>query len=149
VEEKKTYRTFQFENKTVWTSGRRGLLSAAEHATLEIGSPPAFKGDPDVWCPEDLLIGGLNTCLMLTFLTMAQRRNLRVVAYESQAQGVVEHAGGKYRVTNIKVEPLVSLGEPVNQEITREVVRDTLAACIITNSLSGSVEFVPQFRSGQ
>ncbi len=149
MEEKKAYRTFQFENHVVWRSGRRGLLSAAEHAAVEIGSPPAFRGDPDAWCPEDLLIGGLNSCLMLTFLTMAQRRNLRVVTYESRAQGIVEHATGKYRVTKIRVEPLVSLGEPANPKITQEVVRDTLAACIITNSLSGSVEFVPQFRSAQ
>lgn len=149
MEEEKTYRTFQFENNVVWTSGRRGLLSAAEHATVEIGSPPASKGDPDVWCPEDLLIGGLNSCLMLTFITITQRRHLRVVAYESKAQGIVEHAAGKYRVTKVRVEPLVSLGEPVNQETTQEVVRDTLAACIITSSLSGSVEFVPQFRSAQ
>jgi organic hydroperoxide reductase OsmC/OhrA len=146
VEQTKTYRTFQFENTVIWKSGRRALLSAAEHSTLEVGSPPAFKGDPDVWCPEDLLIGGLNTCLMLTFLTMAQRRDLRVVAYESNAQGTVEHSGGKFRVTRVKVQPVVSLEEGANPAVARKVVRDTLASCIITNSVSAAVEFMPEFR---
>jgi hypothetical protein len=43
----------------IWKSGRQALLSAAEYSTLEVDSPPAFNGDLDVWCPEDLLIGGL------------------------------------------------------------------------------------------
>lgn len=162
MEDKKTYRTFQFENTVSWTSGRRGSLSAAEHPRLQVGSPPAFKGTPDVWCPEDLLIGALNTCLMLTFLTIAQRRNVRVVAYESSAQGTLEHSEGpespansvlgsqggrKYRVTRVKVRPMVSLAEGANLTAAQEVVRETLASCIITNSLTATVEFVPEFRS--
>ncbi len=147
MEEKAVYRTFQFENDVSWKSGRRGLLSAPKHATVEVGSPPAFKGDPDVWCPEDLLIAGLNTCLMLTFLTMAHRRNLRVIAYESHALGIVDHSGGKYRVTNVRVRPMVSLAESVDPAVVEQVVQQTVASCIITNSVSATVEFVPQVRS--
>jgi organic hydroperoxide reductase OsmC/OhrA len=68
VEQKKIFRTFQFGNVVAWTSGFRGTPSAPEHPPIEIGNPPAFKGTPDVWCPEDLLMGALNACLMLTFL---------------------------------------------------------------------------------
>ena len=73
MEQKKTYRTFQFENVVVWKSAFRGTLSASGHANVEVGNPPVFKGTPDVWCPEDLLIGALNACLMLTFLYQMQR----------------------------------------------------------------------------
>ena len=163
MEEKKTYRTFQFENTVSWTSGRRGSLSAAEHPRLEVGSPPAFKGAPDVWCPEDLLIGALNTCLMLTFLAVAQRRGVPVVAYKSSAQGTLERSEGpgfpansvltswgekKYRVTKVKVQPIVSLAEGANLAAAQEVAHETLASCIITNPLTATVEFVPEFRSG-
>ncbi len=147
MEEKVVYRRFQFENKVSWGSGRRGLLSAPEHAKVEVGSPPAFKGAPDVWCPEDLLIGGLNTCLMLTFLTMAQRQNLRVLAYESNAQGTLEHSEGKYRVTKVRVRPVVSLAEAIDPAISEQLVQETVTSCIITNSITATVEFVPEFRS--
>ncbi len=146
MEGKAVYRTFQFENDVRWKSGRRGLLSAPEHATVEIGSPPAFKGDPDVWCPEDLLIAGLNSCLMLTFLTMAHRQNLRVIAYESNARGIVERSGGKYRVTKVRVRPVVSFADSVDPAVVEQVVQQTAASCIITNSVSATVEFVPEFR---
>lgn len=146
VEEKKTYRTLEFEGTVVWKSVRRGLLSAAEHPIVEVGSPPAFKGDPDVWCPEDLLIGGLNTCLMLTFLAIAQRHEMRVLRYESSAHGTLEHSEGKYRVTKVKVQPVVSVAEGANLAIAPEVVQETIASCIITNSISAAVEFTPEFR---
>jgi len=94
MEQKKVYHTFQFEN-VVWKSEFRGVLSASEHPTAEIGNPPLFKGTPDGWCPEDLLIGALNACLMLTFLYQMQRRKLEVPAYKSSAQGTLEHRDGK------------------------------------------------------
>jgi len=46
------------------------------------------------------LCGGLNTCLMLTFLATAQRRELRVVGYEASAQGAIEHSEGHDRVSS-------------------------------------------------
>jgi len=147
MDEKKTYRTLEFGNTVVWKTGRRGLLSAPEHPTLNVGSPPVFKGDPDVWCPEELLIGGLNTCLMLTFLAIAQRRGLQVVGYEASAQGTLEHNEGKYRVARVKVQPAVSVAEGANLAVAHEVVQETIASCIITNSISGTVEFTPEFRS--
>ena len=55
MEQQRAYRTFQFENVVVWKSEFRGILSASEHPTVEIGNPPVFKGTPDVWCPEDLI----------------------------------------------------------------------------------------------
>ena len=74
MEQKKTYRTFQFENTVAWKSEFKGTLSASGHPTIDIGNPPAFKVTPDVWCPEDLLMGALNACLMLTFLYQMQLR---------------------------------------------------------------------------
>ena len=87
MRQEKTYRTFQFENVVAWESEFRGTLSASEHPNVEVGNPPVFKGTPDVWCPEDMLIGALDACLMLTFLYQMQRRKLEVLAYESSAQG--------------------------------------------------------------
>jgi organic hydroperoxide reductase OsmC/OhrA len=78
MEQKKQYRTFHFENSVAWKSGFRRTLSASGHPAIEIGNPPAFKGTPDVWCPEDLLIGALNACLMLTFLYQMSSENWQV-----------------------------------------------------------------------
>jgi organic hydroperoxide reductase OsmC/OhrA len=115
--------------------------------TFEIGNPPVFKGTPDVWCPEDLLIGALNACLMLTFLYQMQRRQLEVVAYESSAQGTLEHRDGKHRVTRILVQPRISLKSGDDVEAAREAIKDTVDACMISNSILAAVQVDPQFNA--
>jgi peroxiredoxin-like protein len=140
-----TYRTLQFHNTVAWKSDRRGIMSAAQHPSLEVGSPPEFKGTPDVWCPEDLLIGALNTCLMLTFLALARRKNLEVMAYESTAHGTVESSSGKFRVTHVVVQPRVTMKDEASAALALNVIKETKDACMVTNSIVATVELVPEF----
>jgi organic hydroperoxide reductase OsmC/OhrA len=76
VEPKRAHKSFHFRAKTTWSSARRAVLSAAGKPNIVVGSPPEFKGEPDIWAPEELLVASLNTCTMLTFLTLAQTRGL-------------------------------------------------------------------------
>lgn len=147
MEDKKTYRTLQFMNTVVWQKARRGVLFGPEHPTLQVGAPPAFRGDPDVWCPEELLIAALNTCLMLTFLAIARKREIQVTHYESRAQGTLEHSEAKYRITRVQIQPIVNVPSGTNLDIAQGVVQETVASCIITNSISAEVEFRPEFRT--
>src|SRR5258708_1133764 len=89
------YKSLRYKAKTTWTSARRGLLSAVEKPNIVVGSPPEFKGEPDVWTPEELLVGSLNTCIMLTFLSLAQARGLTPAGYQSEAEGLLENVEGK------------------------------------------------------
>jgi organic hydroperoxide reductase OsmC/OhrA len=145
MEQKKSYRKFEFGNVVAWKSEFRGTLTASGHPSVEVGNPPVFKGTPDVWCPEDLLIGGLNACLMLTFLYQMQRRKLEVLAYESSAQGTLEHRDGKHRVTRIVVYPRISLKSGNDMAAAREAIKDTVDSCMISNSILATVQVDPQF----
>lgn len=145
MEHERKYPTYQFRNVIVWKSDRRGMLSAEQHPSLEVGSPPEFKGTPDVWCPEDLLIGALNTCLMLTFLSLAQSKRVEVLGYEANAEGTVEHSDGKFRVTRIKVQPRVRLKSGADTDAAREAMKRTKDVCLITNSILATVDLLPEF----
>ena len=145
MKQNKTNRSFQFENVVAWESEFRGTLSASGHQNVGVGNPPVFKGTPDVWCPEDLLIGALNACLMLTFLYQMRRRKLEVLAYESSAQGALEHHDGKHRVTQIVVQPRISLKSGQDTEAAREAMKDTVDSCMITNSILAKVQVDPTF----
>jgi organic hydroperoxide reductase OsmC/OhrA len=116
VEAKRTYKSFRYKATTTWSSARRGSLSAAAKPNVVVGSPPEFKGEPDNWAPEELLVGSLNTCMMLTFLTLAQTRRLTPVGYESEAEGLLENVAGKYQITNIEVRPRVTLKSEADLE---------------------------------
>ena len=114
---KRAYKSFHYKAKTTWSSARRGMLSAAGKPNVIVGSPPEFKGEPDIWAPEELLVGSLNTCMMLTFLTLAQTQGLTLVGYESEAE----------------------LGP------ARKTMESVEAHCFIANSIKARVTLTPEF----
>jgi organic hydroperoxide reductase OsmC/OhrA len=92
------YKSFHYNVRTSWSSARRGTLAAPGKPNIVVGSPPEFGGNPADWAPEELLVASLNTCMMLTFLTLAQAQGLSPVGYETDAEGVLENVEGKYRI---------------------------------------------------
>src|SRR6266446_576402 len=139
------YKSFRYKAKTTWTSARRGLLSAVEKPNIVVGSPPEFKGEPDVWTPEELLVGSLNTCIMLTFLSLAQARGLTPAGYESEAEGLLENVEGKYRITEVTVRPCVTLKSGTELEPARKTMESVEAHCFIANSINARVTLTPEF----
>ena len=142
---KRAYKSFHYKAKTTWGSARRGALSAAEKPSIVVGSPPEFKGEPDVWAPEELLVGSLNTCMMLTFLTLAQRQGLTPVGYESEAEGLLDNVEGKYLITEVTVRPRVILKSESEFELARKSMESVEAHCFIANSINAKVRLTPEF----
>jgi peroxiredoxin-like protein len=139
------YKSFRYKAKTTWISARRGSLSAAEKSNIVVGSPPEFKGDPDVWTPEELLVGSLNTCIMLTFLSLAQARGLTPAAYESEAEGLLENVEGKFRITEVTVRPHVTVRQEAELERARELMERAEGECFISNSIKSKVKIIAEF----
>jgi organic hydroperoxide reductase OsmC/OhrA len=145
VAPKRAYKSFHYKAKTTWNSARRGMLSAAGRPNIIVGSPPEFKGEPGVWAPEELLVGSLNTCMMLTFLTLAQARGLTPVGYESEAEGLLENVEGKYHIIEVTVRARVTLKSDAELEPARKTMEGVEAHCFIANSINARVTFIPEF----
>jgi organic hydroperoxide reductase OsmC/OhrA len=143
--EPKKFKSFHYKANVTWGSARRGTLTAAGRQSVVVGSPPEFKGEPDVWAPEELLVGSLNTCLMLTFLTLAQARGLSPVGYESEAEGLLENVEGKFRITRVTVRPRVALKGATELEPARKIMESVEAHCFISNSITSKVELNAEF----
>jgi peroxiredoxin-like protein len=148
MEPKKTYKTYQFKNAIEWESGRRGVMTSPEHAPVKVGSPPEFKGAADVWCPEEMLVGAVNSCIMLTFLAYAQNRKLELVSYKSRAEGTLEHKDGKYRITHITLQPVVVLKAEEQRPLAEQIFKSAESDCFISNSVTAMVDLSPQFSTG-
>jgi organic hydroperoxide reductase OsmC/OhrA len=145
METKRSYKSFRYKANTAWSSARRGTLSASGKPNIVVGSPPEFKGEPDIWAPEELLVGSVNTCMMLTFLTLAQAKGLTPVRYESEADGLLENVEGKYRITEVMVRPRVSLKDKAELERAREIMETVEAQCFISNSINSNVSLTAEF----
>jgi organic hydroperoxide reductase OsmC/OhrA len=121
------------------------MLSAAGKPDIVVGSPPEFKGEPDIWAPEELLVGSLNTCMMLTFLTLAQAQGLIPVGYESEAEDLLENVEEKYHITEVTVRPRVTLKSEAELEPARKITESVEAHCFIANSIKARVALTPEF----
>src|SRR3546814_16425639 len=53
-------------------------------------SDPAFRGDPGLHNPEDMLVLALSSCHMLSYLALAALEGLAVVAYADNSRGSTE-----------------------------------------------------------
>src|SRR5881628_1776153 len=136
VETKRTYKVFRFRSNASWKTGRQGVLSASGKTDLATSSPPEFGGRPECWSPEDLFAATVNACLMQTFMAFALRSNLGLVSYESEIEGVLERAEGRYRFTEFTVRPLLML----------RTTADAESSCLISESIRANVKVVPEFR---
>jgi organic hydroperoxide reductase OsmC/OhrA len=145
MEPKRKYKSFHYKARTTWSSARRGILVTVGRPSIVVGSPPEFKGEPDNWAPEELLIGSLNTCMMLTFLTLAETQGLTPVAYAGEAEGLLENVEGKYQITKVTVRPLVTLKSEAELKPARKVMDTVEAHCFIANSIKARVTLVPEF----
>ena len=145
METKRAHKSFRYRAKTDWASARQGTLSGAGKAPVVVGSPPEFRGRPEFWSPEELLVGSVNTCLMLTFLSLAQAKNLVPAGYDSEAEGLLEHVDGKYRITEVAVRPRVTLNGAAELEPARQIMAGVEAQCFISNSIKAKVTLAAEF----
>jgi organic hydroperoxide reductase OsmC/OhrA len=83
--------------------------------------------------------------MMLTFLTLAQSRRLVPVAYESEAEGLLENIAGKYQITNVEVRPRITLKGEADLEPARQAMENVEAHCFIANSIRAKVTLTPAF----
>jgi organic hydroperoxide reductase OsmC/OhrA len=138
------HKPFRFKTKTTWSSARRGVLSAAGKPNIAVGSPPEFKGEPDSWAPEELLISSVNTCIMLTFLTLAQARGVAVAGYESEADGLLENVEGLYRMTEVTVRPRITVNSEAEVAPARDSIESAESHCFMSNSVRAKVNVVAE-----
>jgi organic hydroperoxide reductase OsmC/OhrA len=146
MELKKAYKTFRYPGSVIWTGARRGQASTPGKTGIEVGSPPEFRGEAGVWSPEHLFVNSLNTCLMLTFLSLAERQGLEVAGYESSAEGLLENVDGKYRITAVTVRPRVAVKSEASVDVAREVMGKVEGNCFISNSITARIDLQPEFR---
>ena len=117
---------------------------------LALTSDPAFLGNPEQLNPEQLLVAAASSCQLLSFLTVAARARLDVIAYEDEASAVMPEDDPPMRLTQIVLRPAITVvgadgANPTDERLTHlcEVAH---RECFIANSLRTEVVVEPTFR---
>lgn len=118
-------------------------------AMLELSSDPAFRGDPALGNPEQLVVAAASSCQLLSFLAVAARARLDVVAYVDEATAVMPEDERPMRITRIDLRPTVTLAaneRPIpDDERLHHLTEVAHRECFIANSLRTEVRVAPTF----
>ena len=124
-----------------WDKERIGTLSSKVlNNSIEVATPPEFaKGIAGIWSPEHLLVAAVNSCLMTTFLAIAENSRLEFSTFSSAAIGKLEMIEGKYMITEITLKPVVKIINAEDHEKAMKILQKSEAACLISNSIKSRI----------
>lgn len=137
-----------YEVKVDWQSDRKGLMSSPVlNEELAVATPPEFpKGMPGIWSPEHLLVAAVNSCLMTTFLAIAENFKFDFINFESNASGKLEKVDGKFMISEITLSPVLTITADADQEKAMRILQKSEAACLISNSIKSEIVFQPELK---
>jgi len=141
-----------YEVNVSWNTGRKGVMCSPElnsdhknAGCIEIATPPQFpKGEPGIWSPEHLFTASVASCLMTTFLAVAENSKLEYTAFSCNSKGKLEKVDGKFVMSEVLLEPRVTIGDEKDRDKALKVLEKSEQACLISNSIKSKVTMVPE-----
>jgi organic hydroperoxide reductase OsmC/OhrA len=111
-------------------------------AALAVSADAAFRGDPALANPEQMLVAAASSCQLLSFLAVASLAGLEVMRYSDDAEGVMPGSERPMRITRIVLRPRVEVRGGSAERVVR-LLRKAHEQCYIANSLASEVVLEP------
>jgi peroxiredoxin-like protein len=131
-----------------WRIDRKGILCSPQlnkdtSRCIEVATPPEFpKGMPGIWSPEHLFTAAVSSCLMTTFLAIAENSKLSFVSFSCKSKGKLEQINGQFMMSEIILEPIVTITDEKDRERAERVLQKSEAACLISNSVKSKITMI-------
>jgi len=135
-----------------WSRDRKGIMCSPElnaatpgvNNCIEVATPPQFpKGMPGIWSPEHLFTAAVSSCLMTTFLAIAENSKLEFSSFHCGSKGKLDQVDGKYIMSEVILEPHVIIVHEKDRERAERVLQKSEDACLISNSIKSKVTMNP------
>ncbi len=124
------------------TYSRDHTATFKEQARVNVSAAPAYRGNPQLADPEDLLVAALSSCHMLSFLAIASNRKFVVNSYDDDAVGFLEkNDEGKLVITRTVLRPRVTFepGHEPDAATYHAMHHKAHEECFIANSVKTEV----------
>ncbi len=128
--------------------GREHVITAKDKPEIAGSADRAFRGNPERWNPEELLLAALSQCHLLSYLHVAASHGIVVTAYSDSASGVMEQTGdGGGHFISATLRPLVTIApgdDPVALlDLARTLHHEASEKCFIAASVNFPVHHEP------
>jgi organic hydroperoxide reductase OsmC/OhrA len=132
-----------------WETDRKGILCSPElnpevGRCIEVATPPEFpKGIPGIWSPEHLFTAAVSSCLMTTFLSIAEKSKLDFTQFSCKSKGKLEQVEGQLMMSEIILETTIIIADEKDREKAERVLQKSEVACLISNSILSKITLIP------
>lgn len=132
-----------------WNEDRKGVMCSPElnkdaNSCIDVATPPEFpKGIPGIWSPEHLFTAAVSSCLMTTFLAIAENSKLNFANFSCKSKGKLDQVEGKFLMTQIILEPTVTIHDESQRDRALKVLEKSERACLVSNSIKSEVIMIP------
>jgi len=154
-------RTHRYDAVITWTGnlgtgtsdyrayGRDHEVTGEGREAIAGSADKAFRGDPDRWNPEQLLVCSLSQCHMLWYLHLASDVGVIVSGYVDRPVGtMLEEADGTGQFVEVVLRPDVTIAEPAMVGRARELHERAAELCYIARSVAFPVRHEPTVTAG-
>jgi organic hydroperoxide reductase OsmC/OhrA len=129
-----TYRGYR-RTHTVAADGPPHLLGSADRT---------FRGDPERWNPEQLLLAALAQCHLLSYLHVCVDAGVVVTHYVDRPTGSMRtERDGSGRFTEVVLRPEVTVADATMVEAATKAHHRAHELCFIANSINFLVRHEP------
>ncbi|HET9950559.1 MAG TPA: OsmC family protein [Candidatus Eisenbacteria bacterium] len=145
----------EFPCRLVWTGAAKGGSTSYETYSRDCrvdfpGKPsirgtsaPAFRGDPAITNPEDLLVASISMCHFLSYVAICARKGVNVIAYDDDAVGTMDRVEKTFKFTDVLLKPHVTIAPGSDPELARTIHERAHQDCFISNSVNFPVRHEP------
>ena len=154
-------KTHHYQTHLDWT-GNRGagtidyrsydrdhVIRALNKGEIPGSSDPSFRGNPERYNPEELLVASLSSCHMLWFLHLCTTKHVVVTQYEDSAEGWMEEGpDGAGHFTKVVLRPKITVSAPEMIRIAQGLHEEANKMCFIANSVNFPVLHEAEARVG-
>ncbi|MFL5527015.1 MAG: OsmC family protein [Gemmatimonadaceae bacterium] len=130
--------------------GRKYRLQIEGKPDIVGSADPMFRGDANVYNPEDLFVAALSSCHLLSYLALCARSKINVVAYQDDATGTLllqPNGGGRFE--SVTLRPVVTLAPGSDEKRAMELHEMAHDLCFIAASVNIPVLHEPQIKVAQ
>ncbi len=133
-----------------WQHDRKGSMgSPVLNTKIEVATPPEFpKGMPGIWSPEHLFVASVCSCLMTTFLAIAENSKLEFTAFDCNAKGILAKKDGKFQITEIHLYPTLTIPSTEKEERAERILEKSEHHCLISNSIHSKISMETTIKVG-
>ena len=102
---------------------------------LEVSAAKAFKGDPNLYNPEDLLLSSLTSCHMMSYLYCCMQYKIEVISYQDHSEATLQvNPDGSGKIIKVDLFPEIIISNSSQIELALLLHKKANELCFIANS---------------